>query len=133
LKVVSAGVFSRPLSSKLIFAWTASMTHLIILPSLSTVTATAVESTCAKPSFSPASADFDREVMTANPVFAEPGDVFGEAGAEAPGEGEGDLGGVADPDGEAGSDGAGVGLALHPTRSAVVTSAQITNIPILFI
>jgi hypothetical protein len=77
------------------------MTHLSILPSKSVVTATTVESTWARPSFSPASADLDREVMTARPVFADPGDASGEAGAVAPGEAEdeGDLEGDADPAG----------------------------------
>ena len=61
-----------------------SIAHFTIFPSLSTVTATATESTCAAPSFSPASADLATDEITARPVFtasAAPGSVEAVLGA----------------------------------------------------
>jgi hypothetical protein len=107
------------------------MTHFIILPSLSTKTATTVESTWAKPSFSPASVDLDKEVITASPALADPAEDEGEEDAEA--EDEGDLDGDDEPDGDDDPEGAGVGLALQPKSNAEISNATKTDATILFI
>jgi hypothetical protein len=80
-------------------------------------------SVCAMPSSdSVASVDLAREAVIDRPIFAEPGDVWGDE------DGFGDEGEVVCP-----GEGAGEGLALQPARRPVMSSIVIKSFDVVFI